>query len=129
MGGTRSSGNWCTVGVAGLYWMSSKTSVRATTAPRCHREIRADLERVGCHHRRDARGRGHIGDEGTGTPQTTLSPPVSMNAFHAAGLRIGLLLGADAARRLVSDELQARISRQSSSALSQQPLGGLPDRR
>ena len=36
--------------------------------PRRHREIRADLERVGCHHRRDARGRGHIGDEGTATP-------------------------------------------------------------
>ena len=35
---------------------------------RRHREVLADLERVGCHHRRDVRGGGHIGDEGTGTP-------------------------------------------------------------
>ena len=49
-------------------------------------------------------------------PRTRLRPPLSMAAFHAAGFRYGLLLGADAAIRLVSTNFSRVLSRQSSSA-------------
>ena len=110
-----SSGNWCTVGVAGVYWMSSQTSVRATTDPG------VTARSLPTWNASPSTMVGMCGEEAMSEtkariPRTRLRPPVSMYAFHAAGLRYGLLLGADAAIRLVSTNFSRVLSRQPSSA-------------
>ena len=110
-----SSGNSCTVGVAGWYWMSSQTSVRATTDPGVTARSlptwnASRFTMVGmC-------GEEVMSEANARIPRTRLRPPVSIYAFRAAGLRYGLLLGADAAIRLVSTNFSRVLSRQSSSA-------------
>src|SRR6266536_2730755 len=89
------SGNWCTVGVVGLYWMSSKTSVRATTAPGVTARS-APISNASGATIVGMRGGEAISETKARVPRTRLRPPLSMYAFHAAGLRYGLLLGADA---------------------------------
>ena len=110
-----SSGNRRTVGVAGWYWMSSQTSVRATTAPGVTARSLPTWNASGstmvgmC-------GAEDMSEMKARTPRRRLRPPLSMYAFHATGLRYGLLLGADAAMRLVSTNFSRSLSRQSSSA-------------
>ena len=83
-----SSGNWCTAGVAGWYWMSSQTSGRATTAPGVTARSLPIVNASGstmvgmC-------GAEAISEIRARAPRTRLRPPVPMNAFHATGLSSG----------------------------------------
>ena len=89
--------------IASVYWMSSQTSVRATTDPGVTARSLPTWNALpstmvgmcGAEAMSEAKAR---------IPRTRLRPPVllELEAFHAAGLRYGLLLGADAAIRVVS---------------------------
>ena len=114
--------------MTGAYWMSSNCSLACTTAPgvtaRSWPTSNASVGTIdgtrGERARSEARAR---------RPRTTLPPPVSMNAFHPAGLSRGLLLGAAAAIRLVSRNLIRVSSRQPSPAPATRSSADLPAAR
>ncbi len=99
--GTISSGSRVTSGVTGSYWSSSSMGVRRTTAPGVAASSSPslnwrDVERTG------SRGGVRRSCASRRGPVTRLPPPVSMNAFQAAGFDHGQFAGASPAIRLIA---------------------------
>ena len=95
------SGTARTFSVVGVYWISSNTSVRKTTAPgvfaRSSPTVNASGSTIVGTRGGDARS-----DTNCFSPRTALRPPVSMAAFSDSGLTTGTLLGARASTRFVA---------------------------
>ena len=115
-----SRGTCRTAAVAGRYWISSNTSVRATTAPGVTARSTPTLNASGS----TIDGiRGGLATSAAKCrrPARALPPPVSIAAFSAAGLSTGLLLGASASIRLRSTKPTRSVSDQSRSASIARP--------
>ena len=120
VGGTSRSGTSRTDGVTGLYWISSNTSVRSTTAPgetaRLPPMVNADVSTI-C----GMRGAVAMSRNRFSPPRAKFSPAVSTAALTEAGFSNGTLLGASAANRFSARNRTRRSSRQSSSPSSMSP--------
>ncbi len=104
VGGTISSGTLRTWVVCGVYWISSKTSVRSTTEPGVTATSSPTVKASGS----TIEGtRGAVAKSRTKRrpPATRLPPPVSMIRLSTLGLSVGLLLGARASTRLSTMKL------------------------
>jgi hypothetical protein len=114
-GGTISSGTVRTFGVCGVYWISSRISLRNTTAPGVAATVVPSSNAVGS---TMLGTRGAVARSRTRlrAPATELSPAVSISAFQATGLTSGLLLGASASTRLSTTKPIRCRSRHSSCA-------------
>jgi hypothetical protein len=115
IGGTITTGNRCTFGVAAWYWISSKISVRCTTAPGVTARSFPTSNASGAT-MAGIRGAVARSPASARNPRTALRPPVSMAAFQATGLSSGLLLGAAASTRFRTTNPARSLSGQSSAA-------------
>ncbi len=112
IGGTSSNGRSRTCSVCGVYWMSSNTGVRSTTAP----GVIARSPPTS-----NASGSTIVGIRGgvamsrarLAAPRAKLRPPVSMKAFSAVGFVKGPFDGASASRTFSAAKRTRRSARQS----------------
>jgi hypothetical protein len=92
-GGTISSGTDHTLSACGVYWISSNTSRRNTTAPGVTAMVLPSVNASGS--TIDGRRGGvRMSLAKCRSPRTTLSPLVSIAALYPNGFTNGLLLGA-----------------------------------
>ena len=110
-----SNGTSRTRSVCGRYWISSRTSVRSTTAPGVTAMLRPtsndDVSTIS-----GIRGLVAMSRSRLIPPWTRLRPPVSMAAFADAGFTSGTLLGDSASSRFSARKRTRLSSRQSSAA-------------
>ena len=125
IGGVSSSGSSRTFAVWGLYWMSSKTGLRRTTAPGVTAMsspiVNADVSTID-----GMRGGLRMSRAKLPAPRTKLRPPVSSAALSTAGLVIGALEGASASSTFSAAKRIWRSLRQSRPASSISPSSARP---
>ena len=115
VGGMIISGTSCTVSVLGAYWISSKTSVRCTTAPgvaaRFSPTVNFEVSTLA-----GRRGGVDTSRSRFRAPFTRLAPPSSMVTFSAAGLDHKKFVGASASAIFSATNRSSPSAAQSSSA-------------
>jgi hypothetical protein len=128
IGGVSSSGSSRTFGVCGLYWMSSNTGQRSTTAPGVTAMsspiVNADVSTI-----EGIRGGVRMSRAKLPAPRTKLRPPVSSAALSTAGLVMGALDGASASSTFSAAKRTWRSLRQSSPASQISPSTAWPAAR
>ena len=90
--------------------------------PRCHRQVLADLERVGLHHGGDVRGGGHVGGEGADTPDEAQAAGVDVRLpCRRAEVRVVARRGCG--DQIGQHELQPRVVAPVQLGVGEQVLG------